>query len=63
MIMKNVCYGILGRDGGFIETSTTERGAKNHASRNGYSEVYAFHRVSWAVWKVSTKTTNRWQSV
>ncbi len=60
--MRLVCYGVLGRDGGFIETSATSRGAKNHATRNGYAEVYAMHCNSWAVWLVATKTDKGWKN-
>ena len=59
--MKLVCYGVLGRDGGFIHTSNTKQGAKNYATRNGYTEVYAMHCNSWAVWLVSTKENKVWE--
>jgi hypothetical protein len=60
--MNNIQYCILGRDGGVIPVSATEKGAKNYATRNGYTEVYALHNVSWAVWKVATKTGSRWSN-
>lgn len=60
--MRLVNYGIIGRDGGFIRVSDTSQGAKNYATRHGYSEVYAMHSVSWAVWKVATKVGKRWSN-
>ena len=59
---NNWLYGVCGRDGGFIATSKTERGAKNHATRNGYSEVYKMHQVSWAVILVSEKINGKWEA-
>jgi hypothetical protein len=53
-------YGICGADGGFIQTARTERGAKNHATRNGYFEVYAMNDVSWVVWLVAEKHVEGW---
>ena len=61
--MDNLSYGVVGRDGGFIYISDTLRGAKNYATRNGYTEVYCMHAVSWAVWKVSEKVNNNWNNV
>jgi len=46
-------YGINSKTSGFIETSTTERGAKNHATRNGYKAVYRMCKYSWLVTLVS----------
>lgn len=61
--MNNIAYGVVGYDGGFIETSTTLKGAKNHATRNGYTEVYKMHRVSWAVWNVAQKVGKKWVDI
>jgi hypothetical protein len=46
-------YGINSKTSGFIETSHSERGAKNHASRNGYRAVYRMCEHSWLVTLVS----------
>lgn len=61
--MSNISYGVLDRNGGFIATSTTEKGAKRKATNNGYSEVYAMHNVSWAVWKIAEKINGKWVNV
>ena len=63
--MNNICYGVAGRDGGFIELYGTERGAKRKASNNGYTELYAMDRVSWAVWQVAqyNSKSRRWECV
>lgn len=53
-------YGVIGSDGGHIDTSNTERGAKNKATRDGYSVVTRRHEVSWAVETVAHKKGNRW---
>ena len=60
--MNNICYGVAGMDGGFIETSATIKGAKRSATNGGYTEVYAMHRVSWAVWLVATKEDGKWRN-
>jgi hypothetical protein len=56
-------YGVLGSDGGFIQTSRTERGAKNHAKRNGYRSVYRMCESSWYVTHIATRTNGRWHKV
>ena len=61
--MNTIAYGVAGSDGGFIETSATLKGAKNHATRNGYDAVYKMHRVTWAVWKVAQKVGQKWECV
>lgn len=58
--MSNWVYGVAGRDGGFIQTSRTERGAKNHATRNRYRQVYAMHEVSWAVELIAERQNDKW---
>lgn len=55
-----IVYGVLGKDNGFIQVSKSELGAKNYATRHGYSEVYAMHPVSWAVWPLWVKQGKKW---
>jgi len=61
--MDNLCYGVKGRDSGFIELSGTEKGAKRKATNNGYTELYAMQRISWAVWQVAEYNGKRWIGV
>lgn len=54
-------YGyISARNGEFIETGRTERGAKNMASRNGAREVGYRSAISNMYIKTSIKENNRW---
>jgi len=63
MANSNLCYGVKGRDNGFIELSGTEKGAKRKASNDGYTELYVMHRISWAVWQVAEYNGKRWIGV
>jgi len=56
-------YGILDYDGGFIHTSNTEKGAKQHATRNGYTVIYWCSPRSWAVCEWASKATGKWVNV
>jgi len=53
-------YGIHSTTSGYIDTSNTERGAKNHATRNGYNEVYIRFNNGYHIELVSTKVNNKW---
>lgn len=59
--MNNIVYGFC--DGSFYELSDNLKAAKRMATIRGYSTVYAFHRVSWAVWEVSMKNGKRWSDL
>ena len=62
MTGSNWVYGVLGRDGGHIDTSATERGAKRKATADGYNLITRRHVVSWAVETVAHKRGERWVS-
>ena len=53
-------YGINSILTGYRDTSNTERGAKNHATRNGYNEVYIRFNNGYHVERVATKVNNKW---
>lgn len=58
-----ITYGINSKDNGYLDTSKTERGAKNHASRNGYKEVYARFNCGMDVILVSKNVNGRWVKI
>lgn len=58
-----ITYGIYSKDNGYIDTSKSERGAKNHATRNGYKEVYARFNSGMDVILVSRNIKNKWIKV
>lgn len=51
-------YGIINNDGCLIDTSLTERGAKRHATNNGYTTIG--YRIEYHVTVVATKLNNKW---
>jgi len=53
-------YGINSATSGFIHTSNTERGAKSHATRNGYNNIYYCCPRSWVVVLEATKVNGKW---
>lgn len=58
--MNNNTYGINSKTSGYIDTSTTLRGAKNHATRHGYTEVYIRYNNGYHVELEATKQGNKW---
>jgi len=54
-------YGINSTNNGYIDTSTTERGAKNHATRHGYNEVYIRFNNGYHIELVATKCNGKWE--
>jgi hypothetical protein len=61
--MNNWSYGVLGNNFNFIHTSNSELGAKQYATRNGCTEVYRMHNVSWTVLKQSEKVNGKWVKI
>ncbi len=53
--MNNHTYGVNTRNHGYVDVSNTERGAKNYATRNGYSEVYIRFNSGYCVSLNATK--------
>lgn len=53
-------YGIADNIGAYFDTSKTERGAKNYATRHGYKEVYIRFNCGYNVALVATKQGNKW---
>lgn len=58
--MNNNTYGINSETRGYIDTSTTLKGAKNHATRHGYKEVYVRYNHGYSVQLVAVKQGNKW---
>ena len=59
--MSNLIYGVEGKDGGIIDISNSEKGAKNFATRNGYSQVFSRSNSScYVVRLIATKKGKRW---
>jgi len=56
--MDNSIYGCLDRDDCLIDTALTLRGAKCHATRNGYTKVG--RRVGYNVINVWEKVNGKW---
>lgn len=53
-------YGVTNNEGGYADVSSTERGAKNYATRHGYTEVYIRFNSGYHIDLVATKTGNKW---
>jgi len=54
-------YGVLNQDtSGYIDTSRTLQGAKNHATRNGYSKVYIRFNNGYHIERVASKINGKW---
>lgn len=60
MTNSNWIYGVPGSDGGHIDTANTERGAKNKATRDGYTVITRRHDRSWVVETIAHKRGGRW---
>jgi hypothetical protein len=53
-------FGVASINDSYTDVSSTERGAKNYATRHGYKEVYIRHNNGYYVELVSTKINNIW---
>lgn len=53
-------YGVLNRDGVHIDVSLSLLGAKQYATRNGYSEVSK--RIGYNAMIVARKINNNWEN-
>ena len=57
----NKIYGVIASDYGHLDTSNTERGAKNYATRHGYDLVSVRYNGGYDVDLVAMKIANKWQ--
>ena len=58
--METPIYGIINTDGCLIDTSKTELGAKQYATRNGYNTIG--FRVGYNAFISAEKINNKWQT-
>jgi hypothetical protein len=56
--MSQIIYGVLNSELCLIDTSKTERGAKQHATRNGYNLVG--FRVGYNAFILAEKINGKW---
>lgn len=56
-------YGVLGIEGNHIDVSKTERGAKQYATRHGYTRVSIRYNGGCVAAVISEKKGNRWFNV
>lgn len=59
--MQNI-YGVL-IDGAHHDVSSTERGAKNYATRNGYLTVTVRYNGGYIAEQIAHKYTGKWQQI
>ncbi len=50
-------------DGVHIDTSKTERGAKNYATRNGHLTVSVRYNCGYIAQEIAHKYTGKWQKI
>jgi len=53
-------YGVLDSNGCHIDVSLTEKGAKNYATRHGYTKVSIRYNSGYTVQVVAEKVNNKW---
>ena len=53
-------YGIVNKDGIHIDVSSSEKGAKQYATLNGYTKVSVRFNGSCNVYVIALKVANRW---
>lgn len=58
--MTQYVYGVLTANNGVIDTANTLRGAKCHATRNGYSKVYKRNAMTGFVSASAIKVDGKW---
>jgi len=55
-------YGVVQSDGSHCDVSNTERGAKQYATRNGYTQVTARRNGGYDAPIVATRVNGRWRA-
>ena len=63
MTMNKHTYGVNTLNSGYIDVSNTLLGAKQYATRNGFTEVYIRYNNGYHVDKVAIKTSGKWRKV
>ena len=58
--MTNHTYGIDSNRNGYIDTSKTLLGAKQHATRNGYTKIYIRFNGGYITALIAEKINGRW---
>ena len=61
--MSKHTYGVNTSTMGYVDVSTTERGAKSYATRHGYDEVYIRYNAGYHVAMVAKKVNGKWVKV
>lgn len=59
--METKIFGVINNEGCLIDTSKTERGAKQHATRNNYNKIG--FRIGYNAFILAEKTNKKWQYV
>lgn len=60
--MQNT-YGILTNDQVHIDVSNTERGAKNYATRHGYTTITIRYNGGYIASQIAYKENNKWITI
>lgn len=55
-------YGVVLSDGSHCDVSATERGAKQYATRNGYTQVTKRANGGYHAPVIAVRTGNRWRA-
>jgi len=62
MKQNNNIYGVL-IDGIHVDVSKTERGAKQYATRHGYSTVTVRYNCGYIAAQIANKCAGKWQPI
>lgn len=54
-------YGVVQSDGSHCDVSTSEKGAKQYATRNGYTQVTRRTNGGYEAQIIATRTGKRWR--
>lgn len=58
--MASHTYGVVGSNSGYVDTSSTLKGAKQYATRNGYTSVYCRPNNGYHVYPVARRINGKW---
>ena len=61
--MMQHIYGILDSNGCHVDVSSSERGAKNYATRNGYNAVTIRYGCGYNAAIIARKVGDKWEAV
>lgn len=63
MSNKQVIYGVVTRNMGFVDISRSLTATKQYATKNGYYAVHRRNVMTYEIWLMSSKVNGKWEDL